>query len=206
MELTESQKRRRVLLEIKDLLTGAAFPFMVQLLYSASLILFAGYTADAGIQITALLFGEGLLIGAYVIFGRQNGLTAYRKFAVNSKRRQLNATDVSAYYKTGEYAVWKGIVIALISVVPYMLFQLIQCVAPSKWCGFVLKYAFGWAAYPFVLIGQIPSVGQLSEWLNFIWITVLLGVHAAAYVWGASGEKKRQEAFAETSEKGKKRK
>lgn len=200
MELTSEQKKKRVLLEIKDILAGAAFPLMLQLILSASLILFADYSGDVGLRVFALVFGELLLIGSYIVFGRQNGITAYRRTVQGTKKRELSPDDVTAFYRTGEYAVWKGIVIGVITVVPFMIFELIQCVAPNIVCEFALKYAFGWAAYPFLLIGQIPAVGKLSEWLNFIWIVIPVGVHVGAYILGATAEKKRRAKVEEARE------
>ncbi|MDE6442726.1 MAG: hypothetical protein K2L12_08260 [Clostridia bacterium] len=207
MELTTKQKRQRILLEIKDILQGAAFPIMLQLVLSASVILFADYSLEIGIQVFALVFGEILLIGSYILFGRQNGVTAYRRTIQGESKRKINVDDITVYYRTGEYALWKGIVIGAVSVIPFMLFEFIQCLAPNIVCEFIVKYAFGWASYPFIVIGQIPSVGKLSEWLNFIWIVVPVGVHLGAYIWGGYGEKKRQLMVKEAQElKGKRKK
>lgn len=186
MELTERQKRLKIWYEIKDLCTGAAFPVMIQLIFSASVILFADYSGELGLQIAALVLGEILIMGAYVIFGRQNGLVAYRRTVQQTKKREANSNDLKALFHTGEYSAYKGVVTGLISVLPYMVFELIQCLIPNTACGFILKYAFGWAVYPFKLIGEF------SEWLNFIWIVVPVGIHSAAYILGAIGEKKRQ--------------
>lgn len=206
MELTAKQKRQSILLEIKDILQGAAFPLMLQLVLSVSLILFADYSAEVGIQIFALIFGELLLIGSYLVFGRQNGVTAYRRAIQGEAKRKVGVDDIKVYYRTGEYALWKGIVIGAVSVVPFMLIEFIYCLAPNTVCEFVLKYAFGWAVYPFILIGQIPAVGKLSDWLNFIWIVVPIGLHLGAYLWGAYGEKKRQTMVREAQElKGKRK-
>ena len=49
-----------------------------------------------------------------------------------------------------------------------------------------------------IVIGQ--AAGELSQWLNYIWIVVPVGVHTAAYVWGASIEKKRRQKVAEAQE------
>ena len=172
---------------------------MLQLVLSASVILFADYSEDAAIQIFSLVVGEIMLMAAYVIFGRQNGVSAYRKATIARKKREMGADDVKLYYKTGEYAIWKGVAIGAVSVLPFVLFQFIQCLAPNVFCEFVLKYAFGWAAYPFKVMG----VG--SEWLNFIWIVIPICVHTIAYYWGGHGEKKRQELIEKAQEiKGKK--
>lgn len=199
MELTNEQKKKGIWLEIKDLFTGAAFPVMLQLILSASIILFVdALSEDTALQIVVLVIGELLFMGAYTIFGRQNGITAYRRTVQHAKKRELQADDLTCWLKTGDYAVWKGIVIGLITVIPFMLVQFIHCVAPNLVCEFILKYAFGWAAYPFIVIGK--AAGKLSQWLNYIWIVVPVGVHAAAYVWGASIEKKRRQKVAEAQE------
>ena len=201
MELNKQQKRQKILLEIKDFLVGAAFPFMLQLVLSASVILFADAQGELAIQVFALVVGEIMLIAAYVIFGRQNGISAYRKTTLTQKKREMGSDDVKVYYKTGEYALWKGVVIGVISVAPFMLFQFIQCLAPNTFCEFLLKYAFGWAAYPFKVIGL------KTEWLNFIWIIIPVGVHTAAYYWGGRQEKKKQELLEKAQEiKGKNKK
>ena len=187
MDLNSQQKRQKILYEIRDFLVGAAFPLMLQLILSASVILFADANGELAIQAFALVVGEVMLIAAYVIFGRQNGISAYRKMVVTSKKREMAATDAKAYYRTGEYALWKGLVIGAVSVIPVMLFQFIQCLAPNKFSEFILKYAFGWATYPFFVFGVETS------WLNFIWIVVPIGVHTAAYFWGGYQERKKQE-------------
>ena len=200
MELNSKQKRQKVLLEIKDFLIGAAFPLMLQLILSASIILFADANGEKEIQAFALAVGEIMLIAAYVIFGRQNGIAAYRKTVVTSKKREMGSNDAKVYYKTGEYALWKGAVIGAISTVPFIIFQFIQCVAPNVFCEFILKYAFGWATYPFIVMGVDIS------WLNFIWIIIPVGVHTLAYFWGGFKERKRQELLEKAQEiKGKKK-
>lgn len=186
MKLTSRQKRQKILLEIKDILVGAAFPLMLQLVLSASVILFADTQGEIEIQAFSLIVGEIMLIAAYVIFGRQNGISAYRKAVIAKKKREMAPDDTELLYKTGEYAVWKGVVIGAVSTIPFIIFQFIQCLAPNIFCEFLLKYAFGWAAYPFNVMG----VG--SEWLNFIWIAIPVGVHTASYIWGGYGERKRQ--------------
>lgn len=159
---------------------------MLQLILSVSVILYADYNEDFAIRCVALVAGEIMLIAAYVIFGRQNGVSAYRKAVVAGKKRELKSTEINVYYKTGEYALWKGVVIGALSVVPFILFQFIQCVAPNTVCEFVLKYAFGWAVYPFIVMNV------KIQWLNFVWVAVPVGVHTAAYFWGGLKEKKRQ--------------
>lgn len=179
---------------------------MLQIVFSTSIILFADYNGEPALQIFILVFGELLLAGAYVIFGRQNGLAAYRRTVQGEKKRSAQPDDIGASFKTGEYAPWKGFAIGAVSCVPYMFFQFIQCVAPNVAFEFIVKYAFGWAAYPFIVIAEAPSVGTLSPWLNFIWVILPVCIHALAYFWGAAGEKKRQQKVAEAqSFKGKNR-
>lgn len=197
MKLTGKQKWLKFLYELRDMLAGAAFPIMLQIFCSTSVILFADYNDEPVLQVFVLAVGEILLAGAYVLFGRQNGLTAYRRTVQGEKKREANPFDLRAAYKTGEYALWKGFVIGALSCAPFILFQFIQCVAPNAVCDFMVKYAFGWAAYPFIVISEAPSVGTLSPWLNFIWVLLPVGIHAAAYLWGAYGEKKRQIKMAE---------
>ena len=201
MELNSQQKRQRILLEIKDFLVGAAFPFMLQLVLSASVILFADANGEPAIQAFALVVGEIMLIAAYVIFGRQNGISAYRKTLLGEKKRDMGTSDTKSYFRTGEYAIWKGVVIGAISVVPFVLFQFIQCLIANSFCEFILKYAFGWATYPFLVFGI--EIG----WLNFIWIVIPIGVHTLAYFWGGLKERKRQALLEKAQEikgKGKK--
>lgn len=192
METTDNKKSNKILYEIRDMLTGAAFPVMLQLIFSTSIILFADYNEEPVLQVFVLVFGEILLAGAYVVFGRQNGLAAYRRTVLGEKKRAGGTADKRALYKTGEYALWKGFVIGAVSCVPFVVFQFIQCVAPNIVCEFILKYAFGWAVYPFIVISEAPSVGNLSPWLNFIWVVIPVCIHALAYYMGARGEKKRQ--------------
>lgn len=196
---TNNQTGKKILWEIVDLLTGAAFPLMLQLVFSASVILFADYGGvDMALAVVILVVGELFVGGAYFICGRQNGITALRRGVQNEKKRMNGSNDLKAELGIGEYALYKGFIIALISCVPFMLFQFIECVAHNSFCDFLLKYAFGWAAYPFKLAGQ--SSGGISPWLNFIWILYPIAVHAFAYWFGAMKEQKRQQIVAEAQE------
>ena len=177
--------------ELKELLQSAAFPFIIQIVFGASVILFTESVAELALRAVILIFGEALLIGAYIIFGRQNGIAAMRKKALGDIKRENGEDSGTA----GEYAVWKGAVIALLSVIPYCVLQFLECVAHTTFFEFVLKYAFGWAEYPFFLIGQAAGK-EFSQWLNFIWVLVPVAVHTAAYVWGATKEDKRRKVAA----------
>ncbi|MDE6105334.1 MAG: hypothetical protein K2G38_06625 [Clostridia bacterium] len=197
MQLTSEQRRKKILWEIKDLLTGAAFPLMLQLVFSASVILFSD-TDEFALAAVILCFGELLVGAAYFICGRQNGVTAYRRTMQNEKKRAIGSSELKAVLRTGEYALYKGFLIGFISCVPYIIFQFIECLAHNSFCAFLLKYAFGWAAYPFNLIGR--STGELSPWLNFIWVIFPVCVHALAYFLGGRKEAARQEIVAQAQE------
>lgn len=191
---------KKILWEALDLLTGAAFPFMLQLVFSASVILFADYGGvDLALAVVILVIGELFVGAAYFVCGRQNGVTALRRGVQNAKKRAAGSDDLKAVLGVGEYSMYKGFLIGFITCLPFMLFQFIECVAHNSFCDFLLKYAFGWAAYPFKLAGQSVE-GGISPWLNFIWIIYPIAVHAFAYWFGASKERKRQQIVAEAQE------
>ena len=122
---TPKERAKKILLEFKDLLIGAAFPFMLMLILSASIISFVAYGGeDFGIKILILIVGEVMVYAAIFIFGKQNGATAFKKTLQNTKKRQVNSQDVSARLYVGEYAVYKGILIPLIACVPFIIFSL----------------------------------------------------------------------------------
>lgn len=194
-EFTKADKRKAAGYEFLDMLASAAFPFMLQIIFSASIILFAD-NGDIALRIVAIVAGEALLIGAYLIFGRQNGIAGYRKTVTNVTKR-ANSDDVRSHFKVGEYALWKGFVVGLITCTPYIIFQFVQCVVPNSVCEFIVKYAFGWAWYPLSLAG-------VPEFVNFVWVIPLTCVHAGAYYWGASLEMKRQKQVADAQSEVKK--
>ena len=199
-KLSSEEKRKKFLLELKDLLTGAAFPIMLMCFLSASIISFTTASEELPMQILILVIGEILLCGAYVIFGKQNGVTAYRKTIQNGKKRNIDPSDVKARLYVGEYALYKGFLIAFISCIPFIIFQIIGAAAPNKVCDFMLQYAFGWAVFPF-------KFASLSPWLNLLFVIPLTCVHAVAYVWGGKTEEKKQNRVAEVNEiQGKNRK
>lgn len=182
------------------MLAGAAFPIMLMLILSASIISFTTASDEIPMQIFVLVIGEILLCVAYVIFGKQSGVTAYRKTVQNGKKRATGNADLKARFHTGEYALYKGFVIGFISCIPYIIFQIIGSAAPNVVCDVMLQYAFGWAVYPFRL-------ASLSSWLNLLWVIPLTCVHAAAYFWGGKAEEKKQNRIAEVNEiQGKNRK
>lgn len=198
MANNKSDKRATVLYEIKDLLTGAAFPLMLQMILSVT---FIGMTAafsddDVALAIVMLCIGELFIAAAYFIFGRQSGITSVRKLVQNAKKRDLGTKDRQALLHTGEYSAYKGFVMGAISCVPYVLFQIIQCAASNTFCGFVLEYVFGWASLPLTL-----AEGEVSPWINLVFVLYPIAVHGAAYVFGAHREWNKQQKVAEMQSK-----
>ena len=200
-KFTGKEWRTKILLELRDLLAGAAFPLMLMVILSATILNFIGMFGekDLGLKILILIVGEVLLIAAYVIFGRQNGTTAYKKTVANTNKRKLNSSDVRSRLYAGEYAVVKGILIAVLSCVPLIIVLIIEASYHNQVTQFMLMYVFGWAYYPFNMMGQ-PVI------LNLIWIIPLAAVHTAAYIWGGKKEKKRQEIIEIAEESKAKRK
>lgn len=187
METQEIEKPtgRSVWEEIKDLCTGAAFPLIVMLVLCASIVSYASYGEEVELAIAAVVLGDVMLVIAYVIFGKQNGIAGLRKSILQSKKRELGTADFNARHGVGEYALWKGFVIAFITCLPFLLVQVIGGAAPNSVCSFLLEYAFGWAYYPLSFAG-------VSVWCNLIWIIPLCAVHAGAYAYGAHKERERQ--------------
>lgn len=200
--MTENEGKfnfKKLWCEIKDMLSGAAFPFILMAVLSATIIQWADSTEDAVMRGAIVVVGEVFLIVAYVIFGKQNGVVAYRKTAQQSKKRELGSEDIRAAWHTGEYALYKGFVIGFIPCIPYVIFEIIECSVPNSFCRVVLSYGFGWAYYPFRLCGA-------SGWFGLLLVIPLTCVHALAYFLGARGERIKQEfiANAQSGGKGKK--
>lgn len=196
--LTPAEKRQKILWEIRDLLIGAAFPFVIMCIFSSTIIMF-GDTDDILVSVLAILGGDALLIAAYVIFGRQNGAVSYRRYYLNETKRRLDSSDKRAIYKTGEYALWKGIVIPLITCIPFIIFQIINIAIPNTFCIFALKYLCGWAYLPFTKAG-------VHEAANFVFIIIPVAAHLAGYILGMLKEQKLQAQLAEEKAKSKKHK
>ena len=200
MQLTKEEKSKKIRLEIIDLLAGAAFPLMLMLIFGASILSFCS-TGEVPIRILVLVIGEVMLCAAYFVFGRQNGVTAMRRTCSQSKKREAFSDDLKSRLHTGEFALWKGFVIALISCIPFIIFQIIGAAAPNSVCDFALKYCFGWAYYP------LSFAEGVSGFVNLVWVVPLCCLHAGAYVLGAAQEKKKQSKIAEAQDvKGKKKK
>ena len=197
-ELTPQEKRQKFLWEARDLIIGAALPFVIMCIFSSTIILFAD-TDDLTVQLIAIIGGDILLAAAYFIFGRQNGATAYRKYYLNETKRALNSSDKKVIYKTGEYALWKGFAIPLISCVPFIILQIINICAPNTFCEFMLRYACGWAYFPLHAAG-------VHEAVNFVFIVIPVAAHVAGYILGMKKEEKIQAQVAEESARIRKKK
>ncbi|MDE7083166.1 MAG: hypothetical protein K2O89_05635 [Clostridia bacterium] len=194
-KLTTKEWGKKILLEFKDLLIGAAFPFMLTLILSATIISYVAYGGedDLGLKIVVLLVGEAMIIAATVIFGKQNGSSAYKKTVQNGNKRKVNSNDLGSKLYIGEYSLVKGVLIPLISCIPFAVFLIVEAAFHNDICEFALMYVFGWAFFPFKLAG-------LSAWLALIWIIPFAGVHLAAYVWGGKVEKRKQDQLAAVEE------
>lgn len=189
---------RRVLLEVKDMLAGIAFPAIAMLVISSTVIMFASYSGDLAVSIIALIFGEVMLGAALVIFGRANGGEAYRKTFLHGQKRALGSKEETVLCRTGEYALWKGVLLGAILCVPFVIFQLIELCYDNTVCNFCLQYIFGWAYFPFSYLGKSYQA------LNFILVILPIGTHTLGYHLGKIRQQKIQQAVAEKNEKKKK--
>ncbi len=178
-----------------------AFPFIITLVISSTILVFASYSGELAVSIIATVGGEAMLIAALIIFGRANGSAAYKKTALNSQKRELGSKEEQVLCRTGEYAVWKGIVIGLILCVPFLIFQTIELCYHNLVCSFCLQYMCGWAYYPF------SYMGEGFQALNYILIIVPVGAHTLGYWLGKLKQEKLQRQIAETNaeKKGRKR-
>jgi hypothetical protein len=197
-QLTKTERRQKFLWEVSDLLQGAALPFIILIIFSTTIMLFAEYD-DLAIRLLAIVGGLILVTVAYIIFGRQNGAVAYRKYILGSKKRELGTSDKKAIYKTGEYALYKGFLIGFITVIPYIILQIINIIVPNSVVEFLLIYACGWAYYPFKFFGAPEAV-------NLVMIILPIGTHALGYYLGKIKEIQMQQRIAEESKKIKKKK
>ena len=182
---------KKVLLEFKEILADIAFPIIVMTVLSSTVILFASYSGELGISLLALIGGEIMLTAALVIFGRANGNAAYGKTVLNTQKRELGSTDIKVLCKTGEYALWKGVLIGAILCIPFVIFQVIELCYDNTVCTFCLKFMFGWAYYPFSYLGE----GYQA--LNFIMVILPIAAHTVGYYLGKLQQIKIQQAAAE---------
>lgn len=166
---------RKALLETKDILIGVAFPFILMLVISSTVLAYASYTDDLAVSLIALIGGEIMIAASLVLFGRANGSAAYNKTLLNAQKRELGSTDESVICRTGEYALWKAAVIGLILCLPFIIFQTIELCADNSVCRFCLQYMCGWAYFPFSYLGTSYQA------LNFIMIILPVGAHMLGY-------------------------
>ena len=195
-----SQLAKKILGEFVDMLHCAMLPFIIMCIFSSTIVLFADMD-DITVQVLAVVVGDVLIVGSYVIFGKQNGATAYNTYYLNESKRALGNTEQKVVFRTGEYSLWKGFVIPVISCVPFMLFLLIEMCLPNAFCQVMLRYAFGWAYYPAVMTG-------LHQSFALVFIVAPVAAHAAGYFAGMKSEEKKQalQAEEEQNRRGKKRK
>lgn len=191
---------RRIWLECKNMIADVAFPFIVMIVLSTTIISFASYSADLGISLIALIGGEIMITAALVVFGRANGGTAYGKTVLNEQKRSLGSTDEKVVCRTGEYALWKGILIGAVLCLPFVIFQVIELCYDNSVCNFALQYICGWAYYPFSYLGK----GYQA--LNFILVILPIAAHTTGYYLGKLKQIKVQEAVAERQANKKRRK
>lgn len=167
---------------------------------SSTVIMFASYSGDLGVSLAALVGGEIMLVAALVMFGRANGNAAYGKTVLNRQKRELGSTDERVVCGTGEYALWKGVLIGVILCLPFVIFQVIELCYDNAVCTFCLLYVFGWAYYPFSYLGKSYQA------LNFIMIILPVAAHTLGYYLGKLKQIKIQQAVAEMHENKKRRK
>ena len=185
-KLTAGQLCKKIGWELLDLLKGAAFPFIVMCVFSTTIILFFEYD-ELAVQILAVVVGEGLLIAAFAMFGKQNGAVAYRCKCINDGKRKLGTNDIKIQWRIGEYAPWKGFVIGFITTLLFLIFQIIACFGSFTFVDFILGYACGWAIAPLDLFGDsIPPACYL------LMIVFPIAIHGGFYIFGRHSEEKRQ--------------
>lgn len=180
-------KKRLIKEEFFDICAGIAFPMIVQLMFSATIIIFADYVGTSlWISILALVIGEGFILAAYYLFGNKSGSVAYTNFVVAEQIRVDGQPD---YKRGGEYAPYKGFLIGFISTIPYLIVHIFYCIFPNaSFLEFFLYFGFGWAVYPIYLGTQ--SISAFSMLL----VIVLTVVHGVGYIVGKKQEFKRREA------------
>lgn len=181
---------KRALWEFKDMLAGMAFPLIVMLVISSTIIVYASYAADLAVSLIALIGGEILIAGSLIVFGRANGDVAYKKTVLHGQKRSLGSTEPSVVCKTGEYALWKGAVIGAALCVPFLIMQIIELCYSNVVCSFCLQYMFGWAYFPFARLDKSLSA------LSFVMVILPIATHTLGYFLGKLKQIKAQQAAA----------
>ncbi|MCD8206087.1 MAG: hypothetical protein LUD29_05700 [Clostridia bacterium] len=183
--------------EFVDLLAGAAYPFIIQLVFSATVMVFANAMDSPWIVIIALVIGEGLLIGAYVLFGMRSGSVAYSRYVQGQKIRD-ESEENAGFKKVGEYKLYKGFLIGFISVVPCIIVHFFYLVTPNSVCEFLMQYIFSWEFAPTIIYKSFNdiAIGDVELWINAISLLVCIMpivLHGAMYYVGMKREYKKQE-------------
>ena len=190
----EYSLKRKVWLEFKDLLAGCAFPLIIMIVFSSTIIAFSlGNNVDLTIKLLAIIGGELMLAAALFVFGRTNGSEAYKNTVENGRKRDLNSSDEKVFYHTGEYAIWKGVLIGFIICIPMLIFLTIQLLAPNTFCKFMMEYVFSWAIAPFSFIGE----GYMA--FGYTMILFSVGIMTLGYYFGKRRQIKIQEELAKTN-------
>ncbi|MGN1104050.1 MAG: hypothetical protein ACI4QI_04165 [Candidatus Coproplasma sp.] len=186
--------KRKLWLEFKDLMAGCAFPFIIMVIFSSTLITFSvSREIDLYIRLISLIGGELMFGGALFIFGRANGSEAYRKTVENGRKRELNSSDESVLYHTGEYALWKGALIGFIISIPAIIILIVQVCVRNNFCTFMLQYVFSWIYSPFSFLDES------YEALSFIMVLFPVAIMTIGYYFGKLRQIKIQEELAKTN-------
>lgn len=188
----KNKKAKKFLLEAKDMLAGAAFPFMLMLILGVSFIgMVPTLTGDKVLSIVLLVIGEVLFALALIIFGKQSGVTSVRKLVSHAKKLELGIKDEQSVLAIGEYSAYKGFLIGFICCVPYIIFQLLERFTNVQFFTFILRYVFPCIAiFPY-------NAQNVSGWYNFLMMFFPVIVHGVAYIIGAHLEWKKQQQAAE---------
>ena len=175
-------------------MAGCAFPLIIMVIFSGTIIAFSlGNNVDLTIKLIAIIGGELMLAAALFVFGRTNGSEAYKTTVENGRKRELNSSDEKVAYRTGEYALWKGVLIGFIVCIPLLIVLTIQLCAPNTFCSFLMEYVFAWAIAPFSFLGEGYMV------YGYIMILFPIGVMTVGYFFGKLRQIKIQEELAKTN-------
>lgn len=162
---------------------------MITIIFSSTIIVFtSALEEELPLQIVLTAIGEIMTISALVVFGRQNGIVAYKKTLFNEELRQKDLPlTFEVEHRIGEYATWKGFIIGAITALFFVVLQIIECCVHTVYIDFILQYACAWAVAPFRVAG-FESTSPISLTMALLPV-VVMGI---AYIWG--GRKTAQHA------------
>ncbi|MGN0823972.1 MAG: hypothetical protein ACI4MB_02750 [Candidatus Coproplasma sp.] len=190
----EYSAKRKFWLEFKDIMAGCAFPFIIMVIFSSTIIAFGcGKNVDIAVKLIAIIGGELMLAAALFIFGRTNGSEAYKKTVENQRKRELNSSDETVAYHTGEYSIWKGVLIGFIICIPFLIILTVQVCVENTFCSFMLQYVFSWGYAPFM------SLGTGYTALGYAAIVFPIAIMTLGYFFGKLRQIKIQEELAKTN-------